>query len=57
MKNVMVITAHHGELVQHALMWIARIQYSLTPLHQQSYNHIVRSTSSAITEVGIKFLF
>ena len=41
---------HHGsklsELVQHTLTWIARI-HSHT-LHQHSYNHVVRSASSAI---------
>ena len=30
---------------------------SLTRLHQHSYDHVVRSTSSAITAFGIKFLF
>ena len=29
--------------------------HSLTHLHQHSYNHAVRSSSSAITEFGIKF--
>ena len=31
--------------------------HSLTHLHQHSYDHVVRSVSSAITEVGIYFLF
>ena len=31
--------------------------YSLTHLHQHSYNHFVWSSNSAITELGIKFLF
>ena len=29
--------------------------HSLTHLHQHSYNHFVQSTSSVITEFGIKF--
>ena len=29
--------------------------HSLTHLHQHSYNHFVRSPSSAVTEFGIKF--
>ena len=31
--------------------------HSFTHLHQHSYNHVVRSASSAITEFGIKFYF
>ena len=31
--------------------------HSLTHLHQHSYNDVVQSTSSAITEFGIKFYF
>ena len=31
--------------------------HSLTHLHQHSNNHVVRSTCSAITEFGIKFVF
>ena len=31
--------------------------HSLTDLHQHSYNHVVRSASSAITEFEIEFLF
>ena len=29
--------------------------HSLTHLHQRSYNHVVRSASSDITQFGIKF--
>ena len=29
--------------------------HSLTHLHKHSYNHVVRSASSAITEFGIDF--
>ena len=32
-------------------------KHSLTHLHQHSFNHIVRSVSSAVTEFGIKILF
>ena len=31
--------------------------HSLTHLRQHSYNHVVRSASSAVAEFGIKFLF
>ena len=31
--------------------------HSLTHLHRHSYNHDVRSANSAISEVGIQFLF
>ena len=31
--------------------------HSLTHLHQHRYNHVVRSTSAAITEFGINFFF
>ena len=31
--------------------------HSLTHLHQYSYNHIVQSASSAVTEFGMTFLF
>ena len=31
--------------------------HSLTYLHQHSYNHVVRSTSPAITEFGIEFVY
>ena len=31
--------------------------HSLTHLHQHSYNHVVRSASSAITEFGMDVLF
>ena len=31
--------------------------HSVTHLHHHSYNHVVQSASSAITEFGIKFLF
>ena len=30
--------------------------HSLTHLHQHSYNHVVRSASSAIAEFGIELL-
>ena len=30
--------------------------HSLTHVHQHSYNHVVRSASSAITEFGISFI-
>ena len=33
------------------------LTHSLTHLHQHSYNHVMRSTSSAITEFGIDFVF
>ena len=31
--------------------------HSLTHLHQHSYNHVVRSASSVITEFGIESYF
>ena len=49
---------HHGskrhKLVQHALLWIARILSHTC--HQHSYNHM-RSASSAIAEIKIHSLF
>ena len=47
---------HHGSSTANwrTLTWIARI-HSCT-LHQHSYNHLVRSAGSAITEFGIDFL-
>ena len=61
MKNFNRCSAHdhhgskHGELLQHThSTWIAII-YSHA--YFNSYNHMVQSASSAITEFGIKFLF
>ena len=31
--------------------------HSLTHLHQDSYNHVVRSASSAITEINLESIF
>ena len=46
----------HG-LAQHAHTWIACIHSHTSLQHHHSYNLVVRSASSAITEFGIKFLF
>ena len=49
-------------MAQSAVIWRnththVDLTHSLPHLHQHSYNHVVQSTSSAITEFGIQFLF
>ena len=58
MKNFNRRISHgHRGSTRHKLAQHARSRGSLTHLHQHSYNHVMKSTSTAITEVGIKFLF
>ena len=45
-------------MAQNAANWLTTHMertHSLTHLHHQGYNHVVRSASSAITEFGIGF--
>ena len=57
--NMFSSHGHHGSkrctLAQHTHTQVDRT-HSFTHLHQHSYNYVVRNTSSAITEFGIKFV-
>ena len=51
-KQVIIIAANWRNTHTHM-----DCMHSLTHLHQYSYNNVVRSSSSVITEFGIAFLF